>query len=133
MNIYENIVILNPALSEEEMKSAIDKITELITNSDGEILKIDNWGKKKLAYELNKQKMGTYILFLFKAPPSVVKKIESYFKVFDPVIKFMVIKLNKKQIASISAEVLGIPVVQEEIVSPTELFTPPLEGSPLTG
>lgn len=127
MNIYENTVILDPALSEEEIKSAIDKITDLITNSDGEILKIDNWGKKKLAYELNKQKMGTYVLFLFKAPPSVIKKIESYFKVFDPAIKFMVIKLNKKQIAATSADVLGIPAIPQEEASP-QVQQPAAEG-----
>lgn len=114
MNIYENIVILNPSLNEEELKSAVSKITDLVVNSGGEILKVDNWGRKKLAYELNKQKMGFYILFLFKSPASTIKKIENYFKVFDPVIKFMVVKLGKKEIAAIPKEIMETPAAAEK-------------------
>ncbi|MBI3593075.1 MAG: 30S ribosomal protein S6 [Nitrospirae bacterium] len=113
MNIYENMVILSSALNDDEVKSAVDKISELITNSGGEVLKADNWGRRKLAYELNKQKMGVYIFFLFKSPSSTISKIESYFKVFDPVLKFMVIKLGKKQIAALPKEVLGVPVAPQ--------------------
>ncbi|OGW22115.1 MAG: 30S ribosomal protein S6 [Nitrospirae bacterium GWB2_47_37] len=113
MNIYENVVILNPSLSEDELKSASDKISDLIKNAGGDIIKIDNWGKKKLAYELNKQKIGVYMLFLFKAPAPAIKKIEGYFKVFDPVIKFMVIKLEKKQIEALPKEAAGTPASQE--------------------
>lgn len=114
MNFYENVVVLNPSLNDEEIKSAVDKISDLIKNSDGEVLKADNWGKKKLAYELNKQKMGVYLLFIFKAPSSAIKKLEGLFKVFDPVIKFMVIKLDNKQIAALPKEVAGIPSAPQE-------------------
>lgn len=117
MNIYENVVILNPSLTEEDLKSAVDKITDLIKNSGGDVLKIDNWGKKKLAYELNKQRLGVYVLFLFKSPAPVVKKIEDYFKVFDPVLKFMVVKLGKKQIAALPKDVAGIPAASQETAS----------------
>lgn len=120
MNIYENVVILNPTLSEEEAKTAVDKITDLVKNGGGEVLKIDYWGKKRLAYEINKQKMGFYVLFLLKAPSAVVKKIEDYFKVFDPILKFMVIKLGKKQVAALPKEVLGVPVTPEEVAVPSE-------------
>ncbi len=120
MNIYENVVILNPSLNEEELKSAVDKITDIIKNSGGDILKVDNWGKKKLAYEINKQKMGVYVIFLFKAPSMIVKKVEDYFKVFDPVVKFMVIKLGKKQIAALPKEVTGIPVAPQETAAGRE-------------
>lgn len=107
MNIYENIVILNPSLNDDELKAAIAKITDIITNAKGEVLKVDNWGRRKLAYEINKHKMGFYIMFLFKAPASTIKKIEDYFKVFDPVVKFMVIRLGKKEIAALPKEVTG--------------------------
>ncbi len=101
MNIYENMIIFNASLSDEEIKSASDKVSDLIVNSGGQMLKVDNWGKKKLAYEINKSKTGVYILYLFKAPSSTIRKIEDFFKVFDPVVKFMVIKLDKKQIAAL--------------------------------
>lgn len=107
MNWYESMVILNPSLNEEEIKSSIEKVSDLITKSGGEVYKADNWGRRKLAYELNKQKMGTYIFYLFGAPSSTVGKMESFFKVFDPVLKFMVIRLGSKQIAALPKEVLG--------------------------
>lgn len=116
MNVYEKVVILNPSLNEEELKSAVDKISNLIRNAGGDILKVDNWGKKKLAYELNKQKIGVYMLILFKAPSSVVRKIEDYFKVFDPVMKFMVIRLTKKQIAALPKDVVGNAGSSQEAV-----------------
>ena len=107
MNIYENVVILNPSLNEEGMKSAINKITDVIVKSGGEVLSTDNWGKKKLAYEISKHKMGIYVLFLFKAEASTPKKIEDYFKIFDPVLKFIIIKLSKKQVAELPAGIAG--------------------------
>ena len=113
MNWYESMVIMNPALNDEEIKSAIDKVSEQITKSDGEVFKADNWGRRKLSYELNKQKMGIYIFYLFKAPSSTIGKIESFFKVFDPVLKFMVIRLGSKQIEALPKEVLGVTVAAE--------------------
>ncbi|MDX9714011.1 MAG: 30S ribosomal protein S6 [Dissulfurispiraceae bacterium] len=117
MNFYENVVILNPNLSDEELKTATDKISDLITNGGGEIIRIDVWGRKRLAYELNKHKMGYYVLFVFKAPAAVLHKTESYFKVFDPVIKFMAIKLSKKEIAVLQKPAPEAAAVEAEKVS----------------
>ncbi|MFZ6017617.1 MAG: 30S ribosomal protein S6 [Nitrospirota bacterium] len=97
MNIYENIVILNASLTDEEIESSIAKIKDLITNSGGEVLKIDNWGRKKLAYEIKKQKKGFYVLLIYKTPTSTIKRLEEFYKVFDHVIKYMIIKLSMKQ------------------------------------
>lgn len=103
MNIYENIVILNATPSDEELELSTNKIRDLITNSGGEMLKVDVWGRRKLANEIKKQKKGFYILFVFKSPSSLIRKLEDYYKVFDPVIKYMVIKLEKKQSAHVLA------------------------------
>jgi small subunit ribosomal protein S6 len=113
MHIYENIVILNAALGDEEIESAIVKIRDLITNSGGEVLKADMWGRRKLAYEIKKHKKGFYVLFLFRSSSSFIKKLEDFYKVFDPVVKFLVIKLEKKRLA---AEVLSKP---EEAYAPS--------------
>ncbi|MCX8026711.1 MAG: 30S ribosomal protein S6 [Thermodesulfovibrionales bacterium] len=122
MNFYETAVILNPNLSDEETRSAISKITNLITSNGGEVLKVDNWGKRKLAYELNKHKMGFYSILLFKSPPDVIKKLEAYFKVFDVVIKFMVIKLTKHQISALPKDLTGdMPVSPEEVKTQEEV------------
>ena len=100
MNVYENIVILNAALGDEELESATARIRDLITNAGGEILKADMWGRRKLAYEVKKHKKGFFALFLFRSPSSFIKKLEDFYKVFDPAVKFMVIKLEKKRLAA---------------------------------
>ena len=96
MNFYETVVILNPSLGEEEAKAVIDKITDLLKNAEGELFKVEVWGKRRLAYEMSKQKMGNYVFLLFKAPSAAIKKLEEYFKVLDVVLKFMVVKLRPR-------------------------------------
>lgn len=103
MNIYENIIILNASPVDDEIEASLRKIKDLITNSGGEILKTDVWGRRKLANEIKKQKKGFYVLLAFRSAPSLIRKLEDYYKVFDPVIKYMVIKLEKKQSAHLLA------------------------------
>jgi small subunit ribosomal protein S6 len=103
MNIYENIVILNASLPDEEINASIAKIRDLVTNAGGEILKTDLWGRRKLAYEIKKQQKGFYVLFVCKTPSPAVRKLEEFYKVFDPVIKYMVVKLGPKQIKQLES------------------------------
>ena len=98
MNMYETMVILNAAISDEEADAAINKIRELITGQGGEVLKVDVWGRRKLSYEIKKQKKGLYVLLIYKAPPATIKKLEDFYKVSDTILKFMVIKLGVKQV-----------------------------------
>lgn len=128
MNIYENIVILNASLTDEDIESASGgvsgKIKDLITNSGGEILKTEVWGRRKLAYEIKKQKKGFYLFLVFKAPSAAIKKLEDYYKVFDPVVKYMVIKLEKKQ----AEAALKSSSVEVTAAAPTEKTEPESEA-----
>ncbi len=101
MNIYENMVILNAAISDEEAEAAITRIKDIIAGQGGEVLKLDVWGRRKLSYEINKQKKGLYVLLFFKTPPAAIKKLEEFYKVFDTVIKYMILKLGAKQVQSL--------------------------------
>jgi small subunit ribosomal protein S6 len=103
MNYYEKIVILDPNLDDTAAEETVQRIKDVIVKQGGEILKTDNWGRRKLAYELNKHQKGNYILLLFKAPPSTILELEKLSKVVDTIIKFMVVKLtNKKQIEAVT-------------------------------
>lgn len=110
MNVYENIVIFDASLADENIEAATAKIKELIESSGGELLKADAWGRRKLGYEISKHSKGFFTLFLFRSPSALIKKIEDFYKVYDPVIKFMVIKLEKKQMEHALASL----VVKEE-------------------
>lgn len=97
MNYYENIVIVEPSLGDEEVTEVSTKCKETVEKYGGTILKEDNWGRRKLAYELNKRTQGYYILYTFKAPGDAIAKLERFYKVYEPVFKFMFVKLGKKQ------------------------------------
>ena len=97
MNVYETIVILNSNLPDEDVTAYSQRIADMITEAGGSALKTENWGKRKLAYEVKKQAKGHYMMFLYKAPAALINKLEGLFKVSDQVIKFMVVKLEKKQ------------------------------------
>jgi len=118
MNMYETVVILNPSMSDDDAKAIIDKLTEIIKTAGGDMLKVDSWGKRKLAYEMNKQKLGNYFLLIYKTPSVGIRKLEEYFKVLDDVLKFMVVKLGPKQIAALPREISGLPATPEDVAAP---------------
>lgn len=91
MNKYESVVIINPNLEDEKRKALINKFSDLI-NSDGKVVSIDEIGKRKLAYEIKKQKEGDYIVFKFEANPALISELERNYRITDSVIKHMVIK-----------------------------------------
>lgn len=88
MQCYESIIILKPSLSDSEVTTIRDKVTGIIENEKSEILVIENWGKKKLAYEVKKEKKGYYIFFNFNSPSAVVAKLDHFYKVTDSIIKY---------------------------------------------
>jgi len=114
MNVYENMVILNAAISDEEADAAVVKIKDLITGQGGEVLKVDIWGRRKLSYEIKKQKKGLYVLLFFKAPSSTIRKLEEFFKVFDTVLKYIVFRLGRKQVQNLEKVELATETPAEQ-------------------
>ena len=100
MNLYECITIIDASLTDEAITEATEKIQGIITDGGGEVMKTDPWGRRKLAYEINHHSRGFYVLFIYHAPSDVNKKLETLFKVYDPIVKFMIVRLEKKQAAS---------------------------------
>lgn len=94
MNKYESVVIINPNLDEEGTKELVKKITDLI-NTDGKVEKVDELGKKKLAYEVKKNREGYYAIFYFEANPTLITELERNYRITDDVIKFMTIKVEE--------------------------------------
>ena len=91
MNKYESVVIINPNVEEEAVKTLIKKYSDLI-NKDGKVADVEELGKKKLAYEIQKHKEGYYLVFHFEANPNLISELERNFRITDEVMKFMVIK-----------------------------------------
>lgn len=100
MNVYENIVIFDGTLSDDAIEENTKKITDLLSVHGGEVLKVDHWGRRRMAYEINKHTRGYFTLFLFTVPGEVIKKLEDHYRVTDNVVKHMVVALEKKQKAA---------------------------------
>ena len=92
MNNYETVFILTPVLSDVQMKEAVEKFKNLLTDQGAEIVNEENWGLRKLAYPIDKKTTGFYTFLEFKADPSVVDKLEVNFRRDERVIRFLTIK-----------------------------------------
>ena len=91
MNKYESVVIIDPSVDEEKVKELSQKFTDLI-NNDGKVEKVEELGKKRLAYEVKKNKEGYYIVFNFEANPILIAELERNYRIIDEVIKFITVK-----------------------------------------
>ena len=94
MNKYESVIIINPNVDEEGIKGLVQKFTDLI-NNDGKVEKVDELGKKKLAYEIKKFNEATYMLFNFEAKPDSITELERVYRITDEVIKFMSVRVEE--------------------------------------
>ena len=88
LNKYEIVFIVNPSL--EDKKPIIDKVVDLI-NANGKVENIDEWGNRKLAYEIKKNTEGYYVLVNFEAEPSFIDELERVLNITTEVLKFIVI------------------------------------------
>ncbi|HOW57883.1 MAG TPA: 30S ribosomal protein S6 [Smithellaceae bacterium] len=92
MNRYEIVVIVKADLAEEEITKLTERSQTIITERKGFIAKVDKWGKKRLAYEINKQKDGFYFFIDFVGNGAIVAEIERNLRIDDRILKFMTIK-----------------------------------------
>ena len=91
MNKYESVVIINPNVEETALKALIERFETLI-NTDGKVEEVNELGKKKLAYEVKKNKEGYYVVYDFEANPGLIAELERNYRITDDVIKFIVVK-----------------------------------------
>ena len=95
MRIYEELFIIKPDATEEEGDVLIEQLKTVITASGGTVDKVDKWGKRRLAYRVDKHREGSYVLFQFTAKPETVKELERRLRVMDSVIKFMTVRIDE--------------------------------------
>jgi small subunit ribosomal protein S6 len=94
-NMYESAVIINAALDDAQIEAIITKIQDTIQLNGGTISLLDRWGRKRLAYMINKSKIGFYVIFRFEAPSEAISKLERVYRLEESIIRFLTIKLDK--------------------------------------
>ena len=118
MRRYETIFITYADLPEEDINSLLARYSTIITDRQGIVIKIDRWGKRKLAYEINKQSRGFYVLMDFAGTSAIVTEIERNLRISDQILKYMTVKTQDTVNLQDLAEEMN-PTVAEEKVEPT--------------
>ena len=95
MRIYEELFIVKPDAPDEEVDQFIEQMKSIVTHGGGSVDKVDKWGKRRLAYRVDKYREGAYVLFQFNAAPETVKEFERRLRVSDLVIKFLTVRIDQ--------------------------------------
>lgn len=90
MKKYESLYVIVPELNEEETKSVIDKFNGIITANGGEVEKVDEWGKRRLAYAINYKTEGYYVLVVFNGEPALPAELERNLKNDEKIMRYKV-------------------------------------------
>jgi small subunit ribosomal protein S6 len=118
MGRYEIIYILAPNTPEDTMNELVERFESEITSGGGVLLRVEKWGRKKLAYEVRKFREGFFVLFVTDCEGALVDELERRFRMTDPVIKFMTVRVDeelKRAGKMPKDEELGKPVETERI------------------
>lgn len=121
MRRYETIIITDPDLGEEARKSLTGKMGELMAAESGYLIKQDDWGVRKLAYEIRKKPRGFYTLFDFCGEGALVDEMERQFRIDDRVLKYMTVVLDKDaDLEAIKADIAAAEAEAAAAKAPAE-------------
>jgi len=115
MKRYETIVIIDPDLSKEAEAPVFERVNDLIPQYEGFLIETDDWGTKKLAYEIKKKSRGHYVRFDFCGDGALIQEMERFFRIDDKVMKFMTVLLdNEADLDAIKADLAEKEAAEEQ-------------------
>jgi small subunit ribosomal protein S6 len=129
MNMYETIFILDSLLTPEEIDKTVERITALIESNNGKVLGVDKWGKRRLAYEIEKKQYGFYIAIEFESDGTLPQVLLNEYNYNDKVLRYLTYRYTKNKIKARQKELqfkkdhadkTEIQPEQEEKLSETE-------------
>ncbi|NOY52098.1 MAG: 30S ribosomal protein S6 [Deltaproteobacteria bacterium] len=112
MNYYESIFILQPDLPSEQSEKITELMSGIVEKQGGRMHIVEDWGVKRLAYEVKKQKKGHYVLMQFAGEPEGIRELERNYRVNDGVIKYMTLRIDEDKLQTITPK--------EESTAPAE-------------
>ena len=120
MNKYELVYIIDPAVEEEARKTLIAKFSDLITGNGGSVDKVEEWGKRRLAYAIDYKTEGYYVLVNFQAEAELPRELERNLQISDSVIRYQVIKLLERKVGIKPRAVRPAPAAPAAVEAPVE-------------
>lgn len=103
MREYELTVLLHPDL-EMDLETPLKKVRKIITDNGGKIISEDNWGKKRLAYRINKEDFAAYVFFELEVPATATAKVSSTFNITDEIMRYLLVSVDPKAKALLAEE-----------------------------
>ena len=92
MYSYESVLLFDPNLEDEKVDELLEKFSGFISKNEGEVVELERWGKRALAYEINDVNRANYILVHFNSPPQAIKALERQYQLSEPVLRSLTIK-----------------------------------------
>jgi len=96
LRTYEALYIITPEMDDDAVQTVAGEVDNLITANGGAIVRSEIWGRRKLAYEVKKHSEGNYVLIRFEAEPDFVAKLESFYKLSDAIIRYLVTQFDAR-------------------------------------
>ena len=93
---YELTYILNPVLDDEKFKELVDYVNKLIEDNGGDIVEVDEWGTRQLAYPIEKKNSGYYVNLYFEAPKTAIEPLERNMRINDDIMRYLTLKYDAK-------------------------------------
>ena len=112
MNKYESVLIARQDLGASQVNTLVDELKNVISAQGGEVVRVDNWGLKNLAYRIKKNRKGHYVLLNISAPATAVAEYERVMRVNEDIIRYMTVKVD--EFADVSASSNGVDSAVEE-------------------
>jgi small subunit ribosomal protein S6 len=97
LRLYDVLIIIDPRLTEEEVAQFTGRLQESFAALGGEVASIENWGKRRLSFEIRKQREGTYVLLQVKAEPAVVREFERQLRLNESALRYMTTRVEEKR------------------------------------
>ena len=101
---YESVVLINAVLEDEQVETTITRIQETITSHGGEIIELDKWGRKRLAYPIKKSKSGNYVVIRFESTTDLIATLERNYRLDENIIRYLTIALDKYALEAIAKQ-----------------------------
>ncbi|MDZ7360282.1 MAG: 30S ribosomal protein S6 [candidate division KSB1 bacterium] len=94
MKLYETTVVIDSTLKADEVRSQNDKIVNFISNHGGNVVKVDDWGKRRLAYEIKKKQYGFYLQVRFSGPEALPQLLEREYRLNESILRYLTVKVD---------------------------------------
>jgi len=121
LRTYSTVVVIDSLLKSEEIDNTIEKIERNIKNNGGEIVEVDRWGKKRLAFEIKKRQYGYYVEIIFNSPGNIIKVVEREYGLDENILRYLTIVLTNRALQHREKEQIKVTKKQPPAINDNRL------------